>query len=365
MVGLSPHHKHNLIRIIPYGLIWLFTGVIFLFVEAAATGNRNMNPDDAITLTLPVFIFAMVAVFLFGLLFGAFQIFVLSPRLKKQSLTRKIGMAFLTYFFIILAISMVSFPIAATIELKTSILSEEVWQKTGRFLFSTTFISTLVQLSVTILLSLFYSAISENLGHNMLRNFITGKYHAPVEEKRIFMFLDMKSSTTIAEKLGHVAYFELLSKYYEVMARPIIDHYGEVYQYIGDEVVVTWEFKRGIADCRCIECFFSIKQAMTKTREAFEKKYGVYPDFKAGMHLGEVTTGELGALKKEIVYTGDVLNTSARLQSLCAQYGYDLIISSNLWNEVNCHSGYRPDQLGKVDLKGKHQKMEILGLNKP
>ena len=53
-----------------------------------------------------------------------------------------------------------------------------------------------------------------------------------------------------------------------------------------------------------------------KSRTAwYNQKFGVNPDFKAGIHLGEVTTGEIGALKKEIIFTGDVLNTTARIQA--------------------------------------------------
>src|SRR6185436_2281787 len=60
-------------------------------------------------------------------------------------------------------------------------------------------------------LLVFFLQINQLLGEGILWKFIGGKYHQPREEERIFMFLDMKSSTTIAEQLGHVRFYALLN----------------------------------------------------------------------------------------------------------------------------------------------------------
>ena len=79
---------------------------------------------------------------------------------------------------------------------------------------------TTVYMAAVIIVSLFYAEVSENIGPGVLANFFTGKYHTPIEEERIYMFLDMKSSTTIAENLGHVKYFEMLREYYSDLSEP-------------------------------------------------------------------------------------------------------------------------------------------------
>src|SRR4030095_4669483 len=121
------------------------------------------------------------------------------------------------------------------------------------------FWSVAVYAAAIIGISLFYTEVSENLGQGVLNNFFRGKYHTPKEEERIFMFLDMKSSTTIAENIGHVKYFEMLREYFADLTDPIIEHVGEIYQYVGDEIVVSWKLNNGLQNNNCINCFFAMK----------------------------------------------------------------------------------------------------------
>ena len=162
-----------------------------------------------------------------------------------------------------------TFPIAASIESGIPIYDKSISKRLGQFLSSVTFLSNVVQLTASLLLSLLYSAVRENLGHHILFNFFTGKYHKPIVEKRIFMFLDMKASTTIAERLGHIRYFDLLKMYYAAMSDAIINYRGEVYQYIGDEVVITWELAKGMDNANCLKCYFALKKSMLNQSEKF------------------------------------------------------------------------------------------------
>ncbi|WP_370086478.1 adenylate/guanylate cyclase domain-containing protein [Ekhidna sp.] len=357
---LSPKQKRNISRIIPFGIIWLVTGWVFLIAETVATGNQNLNPETAITLTLPVFIFASLAVTIVGLLVGTVELVILERRFRNFSFARKVGYKFLIYLTLMIALQAIFFPIASAIEHSTSLLNPQVWNKTGQYFQSIVFINTMIQLSFHLILSLLYAAISENLGHQVMINFFTGRYHKPRVEKRIFMFLDMKNSTTIAEKLGHIKYFDFLQQYYDSMTDPIINHLGEVYQYIGDEVVVSWKEDLGLNKNNCINCLKGVKESMKTLLSEFEKQHGIETGFKAGMHLGEVTTGEIGALKKEIVFSGDVLNTTARIQALCNTHDEILIISEELKNQLPEKLETR--NLGEMTLKGKQVPMEVFGV---
>src|SRR5205823_2896733 len=142
------------------------------------------------------------------------------------------------------------------------------------------------------------------LGQNVLVNMISGKYTKPVEEDRIFMFLDLDASTTHAERLGNIRYHELLDDYVYDITKPILDHGGEIYQYVGDEVVVTWKMPRKKISMAPVECFFAISNRMEALAATYKEKYGFVPGFKAGLHYGTVITGEIGDVKKEIVFQG-------------------------------------------------------------
>jgi adenylate cyclase len=173
------------------------------------------------------------------------------------------------------------------------------------------------------------------------------------------MFSDMKSSTTIAEKLGHIKYFELLREYYADLSDAIIQYSGEIYQYVGDEIIVSWKFENGIENNNCIKCFFAMKEDLRKRAEGYQKKFGVLPTFKAGFHFGKVTTGEIGALKKEIIFTGDVLNATARIQGLCNQYNVDLLISGDLMKNSTIDTEFQIKSLGENELRGKKENIAL------
>ena len=356
---LSPKTKRNISRIIPFGLIWFVTGIVFFIIETAAMGGLDQRPSIAIEIDFKIFIFGTLANTMLGLFVGAVEVLYLNKVFAKKSLTRKILYKTIFYILVIFVIIIITYPIAVSMELHANLLDRRVWNRLFLFLTSFTHLSNDLQLAVQLGISLFYAEISENIGHGILINFFTGKYHSPKEEKRIFMFLDMKSSTTIAEKLGHIKYFELLREYYFDLSEAIIKYSGEIYQYVGDEIVVSWKYNNGIKNNNCIKCFFAMKEDLGKRADWYNENFGILPAFKAGFHYGEVTTGEIGALKKEIIFTGDVLNSTARIQGLCNQYNVDLLISDELMKSLNHDSEFQFKSLGKNELRGKMENIEL------
>ena len=134
------------------------------------------------------------------------------------------------------------------------------------------------------------------------------------------MFLDLKSSTAIAEKLGHKRYHQFLNDFFYDITPAIIESKGEIYQYVGDEVVVTWTKERGLRDANCISCYFRVAAAIGKVSDTYEQKYGSVPTFKAGYHYGEVIAGLIGDIKRAVVFHGDTVNTASRIRSECTTF---------------------------------------------
>jgi len=220
-------------------------------------------------------------------------------------------------------------------------------------------LTIIVYMGVTIGVMLFFSEVSDNLGQGVLKNFLIGRYHQSREEERIFMFLDMKSSTKIAEKLGHIQYYQLLNEYYADITEAIIQTSGQIYQYVGDEVVVSWKLKEGLQNNNCLRCFFAIKDIFSNRSEEYIEKYGLVPGFKAGFHYGKVTTGEIGVVKKEIIFTGDVLNTTARIQSICNTYDVEILISNDLLSHLKAEDKYNSIEIGECELRGRDARVKL------
>lgn len=195
-----------------------------------------------------------------------------------------------------------------------------------------------------------------------LLKYVAGKYHLPEEVNKIFLFIDLKSSTAIAEKLGNTHYSSFLIDYFHDMTGAILMSKAEIYQYIGDEIILSWNFKNGVKHSRCINCFFDIMTSIEMNKEKYLKKYGVKPEFKASLHAGKVSVTWIGTIKKEIVYHGDVLNTTARIQEECNKYGQKFLISEYMLQNVKLPEYLRSEFVGELQLKGKENKVKIYGL---
>ena len=196
-------------------------------------------------------------------------------------------------------------------------------------------------------------------------SFLTGRYHQPRQELRIFMFLDMRSSTAIAENIGHVKYFQLLNELFSDITDPIVYSRGEIYQYVGDEISVSWPLRRGAARMRCIRCFKEIRTKLQRRAPYYQARYGIVPAFKAGFHYGEVTTGEVGLVKKERIYSGDVVNTAARIQNRCNDYGVDNLISRELLDVLRPQGALSVREIGSIALKGKRSAVSLWTIEHP
>lgn len=183
---------------------------------------------------------------------------------------------------------------------------------------------------VALLVYAAFAQVTKWMGPGVLGALITGRYHHPRREERIFMFLDMKDSTTLAEQLGDLKFSALVREFFYDMTPAIIDSDANILLFIGDEVVLTWPAKRGLSKNRYLRAFYGAKANIARRADRYRERYGVVPDFKAGVHAGYVVGTAVGDLKTELVYHGDVLNTSARIRSLCTYLNIDLLISEEL-----------------------------------
>lgn len=199
--------------------------------------------------------------------------------------------------------------------------------------------------------------VSSKFGQGTFWDIIRGKYNTPKEEKRIFMFVDMNSSTTIAEELGDETYHALLHDFFADITEPIVNNKGNIYQYVGDEVVLAWNYEDGKENAQCLKCFFDMKLNIIRKKDKYLKQYGIVPSFKAGIHCGKVVAGEVGIIKRDITYSGDVLNTTSRIQSMCKEFNVELIASSNLIEELSLNGQYIMQPLGSIKLRGKSREI--------
>lgn len=214
-------------------------------------------------------------------------------------------------------------------------------------------------------LFIFFKQMNKMFGPGILWQYLTGKYFNPKEEDRIFMFLDLKSSTAIAEKLSHVLYSKLIQDCFAELTDPVLACKGQIYQYVGDEVVITWKKEDGINNTNCLHFYYDFINRLESKKDYFLRSYKVFPEFKAGLSVGLVTVAEVGELKTEIAYHGDVLNTAARIEGYCSEFNKPLLASEALVQELEKNKEFIMHLIGEVQLRGKEGISRIYSCEKP
>jgi adenylate cyclase len=208
----------------------------------------------------------------------------------------------------------------------------------------------------------FFNQINRKFGPGVLVPLLLGKYRKPKEEEKIFLFMDLSSSTAIAEKLGHLKYSAFIRDSFMDINQVISKYNGQIYQYVGDEIVILWSQKEGMRNLSCIRFFFACTTRFAQRSEYYLQQYGQVPHFKAGLHLGKVTAVEVGDLKRDIAYHGDTINTAARIHSVCQQYGQPFILSHTIVGHQAVQEFYDTTSLGLVGLNGKSMLVELFSI---
>lgn len=340
----SPKFRSKIKRVLFLAIGWTvaaeYIAIIQLIPYSIKTGTPFFSSNF-----FAVLILTLVEVFSAGFILAYFEVFYFTDRFKSRSF----GSAVLIKSSFYTAVLIILIFFIAFIE---SLINETYSSD-----FFKNIIPALLLMLFTwgpiFLLSIFILQVSDKYGQGVLLKFILGKYHSPKEETRIFMFLDLKSSTSIAEALGNVKYYELINDFFYDVTDAILESKGEIYQYVGDEIVISWELENGIENLNCLKCFYNIQNTVKNFSDKYESKYGLVPSFKAGIHYGDVTVGEIGVLKREIVYSGDVLNTTARIQELCNKYNEKFIISKDLLDLLKFNGKYITKNIGEINLRGR------------
>ncbi len=298
-----------------------------------------------------------------GLVGGTVLTLVWEKWLRTQPYGWTLRSIFITYCIIFIIVSVPTSVYFNLSYLGTGLWDQRLWAAVLRAHVNPTILIPFVFWLTVVMGTMIVFLVNDKYGPGVLRNFLLGKYFHPSREERIFMFLDLRSSTTIAERLGEGKYFEFLREVVKTSTTSILKHQGEIYQYVGDEIVISWPMKAGVSEMNCINCFFDIQKDLRDRQAYFEENFGVQPEFKAGLHYGNVMAGEIGVVKRDIAYTGDVLNTTARIQSKCNELGVDILLSKSLVDRIQTSIGdIKAQELGTIELRGKKQKVHLCTL---
>lgn len=195
-----------------------------------------------------------------------------------------------------------------------------------------------------------------------------GTYHVekqtrPKAQKRVFLFLDLEDSTAITERLGHARYSRFIRACYHDLAEVLIRYKAQIYQYVGDEVVLSWESRDGTKGGTCLQAFFAYQQRLQGKAGEYEREFGVRPVFRGSMDLGTVTRAIVGDVKRDIAYHGNVLNVASRLQELCKSYDEPVLVTDRVAEALPEVPQFATRFLGTVVLRGQSQETRVFAVD--
>lgn len=208
-------------------------------------------------------------------------------------------------------------------------------------------------------LTLLAIEVNEKYSPGVFFDIIRGKYLQPKEEKRIIVFIDLRNSTPIAEKLGN-NYFPFIRDFIFCITAGIMEHDGRIYQYVGDEIVAWWPSSK-INARKAIQSLIESRKILNTNTDVFMRNYDIVPEYKAGMHMGTVTVGQVGISKKELVMSGNIINTASRIRSACTDLNQKFLVSKDI-NDILEMKDWQSESMGEVDLKGKNEIIELFAL---
>jgi adenylate cyclase len=207
--------------------------------------------------------------------------------------------------------------------------------------------------------------ITNIIGPRAFLNFIIGRYHTPIEEKRFVLFVDIAGSAGLAERLGGIAIHRLLDRTFRLPTLSVIDYRGEVLNYVGDEVIVTWPERSGAIECRPLRCFMAMRDELSRATSQLEREFGVVPRIRGSLHFGPVIVGEIGDLKRAIVFNGDVMNTAARLEELSRNVDGGFLASRAAMQWFDSAPPFAVRDLGRLAIRGRADGIDVVGIETP
>jgi len=337
---------------------WIFANLLLallLYFQAQAISLTYQV--RAMVSFVPILVVSLVTGILYGLSLGLLDFYLRKGMLKHKSFAQLLLLKTIISFFIltliILLLHFVFYDLFRPVFSNAAKMpAPEAW---------TSFYLALgiYYFFMTLMIS-FINQMNRRYGPGVLVPLLFGRYKNPREEERIFLFMDLKSSTSIAEDLGHLRYSAFIRDAFRDINQDIGEYNAQVYQYVGDEIVLTWHTREGLKNLSCIRFFFACEKRLRARSQYYLHQYGSVPQFKAGLHEGKVTAVEIGEIKLEVAYHGDTINTTARIQSVCNHYGKSLLVSETLLEKLTMpQDAFESESLGAIKLKGKSEDIRI------
>ena len=174
------------------------------------------------------------------------------------------------------------------------------------------------------------------------------------------LFTDIRSFTSISERLSPPQLVSLLNRYFAPMTALVRRSTGTVDKFVGDAMVAFWNAPLDVPDHpkKALFALMEMKRALADLNETFEREFGFRLSSGAGLHCGVAHVGNMGTADlMNYTAVGDTVNLASRLEGMCPIYGVDMVLSRDIIKK--CDSVFYWKKIDSVRAKGRTEPVEI------
>jgi adenylate cyclase len=180
------------------------------------------------------------------------------------------------------------------------------------------------------------------------------------------LFTDIRSFTTISEKMDPQQLVALLNEYFSEMVGIVMQEDGVVDKYIGDAIMAVFGAPVPKAEdpVNAVRAAVRMRKALEDLNERLEVRGLPRLRTGIGIHTGEVVAGNIGSEKRmEYTVIGDAVNLASRLESNTKELGVNVLVSEDTYELTKHIAAYRA--VKEITVKGRKAPVmtyEVLGL---
>ena len=196
------------------------------------------------------------------------------------------------------------------------------------------------------------SELLKNLGKNSILDVSLGDQ---VNVKMSILFSDIRSFTSISEKMTPKENFSFLNSYLNQMSPIIRENKGYIDKFMGDGVMAL--FKNSANDA--VKAAIEMQKYLIQYNASSFKNKTHKINIGIGINTGEMMLGTLGETNRmEGSVISDAVNLASRLEGLTKNYKAGIIISEETYKNIN-KDLFAIRFIDLVAVKGKNKAIKI------
>ena len=173
------------------------------------------------------------------------------------------------------------------------------------------------------------------------------------------MFMDVREFTTISESLSPTALVGFLNTLLTGLSQHVIESDGTLDKFIGDSIMAFWNAPVDVEEhaVRAARCALKMRETLRGMNATgvlgLERQVAI----GIGINTGIACVGEIGAENRfNYSAVGDSVNTTARIESMCKDLGFDILVSGSTAERL---LGFAVLEAGTRSLKGKSVQTDL------